>query len=35
MLVVGFTTANGRIVEIDAVGDPERMQQFDLVVLGD
>jgi RNA polymerase sigma factor (sigma-70 family) len=35
LLVVGFTIANGRIVEIDAVGDPERLQQFDLVVLGD
>jgi hypothetical protein len=31
--VVNVTIANGRIVEISAVGDPERLQQFDLRVL--
>jgi RNA polymerase sigma factor (sigma-70 family) len=33
LLVVTVTIANGRIVEISAVGDPERLQQFDLRVL--
>jgi RNA polymerase sigma factor (sigma-70 family) len=33
LLVVRFTIANGRIIEIDAVGNPERLEQFDLAVL--
>ena len=28
--VMGFTVRDGRIVEIDAIGDPERLRQFDL-----
>jgi RNA polymerase sigma factor (sigma-70 family) len=30
--VMGFTVANGKIVEIDAVADPERLRQLDLAV---
>jgi RNA polymerase sigma-70 factor (ECF subfamily) len=33
LMVVNVTIANGRIVEINAVGDPDRLQQFDLRVL--
>jgi RNA polymerase sigma-70 factor (ECF subfamily) len=35
LMVVNFTIANGRIVEIDAVADPERLQDFDLALLGE
>jgi RNA polymerase sigma-70 factor (ECF subfamily) len=31
--VMGFTVTNGRIVEIDAVGDPARLRELDLTVL--
>jgi RNA polymerase sigma-70 factor (ECF subfamily) len=31
--VMGFTVARGRIVEIDAFADPERLRQLDLAVL--
>ena len=33
--VMAFTVRNGKIVEIDALADPERLQQLDLTVLGD
>jgi RNA polymerase sigma factor (sigma-70 family) len=33
LMVVNVTIANGRIVEINAVGDPERLRNFDLSVL--
>ncbi|MFI6444133.1 sigma-70 family RNA polymerase sigma factor [Kitasatospora sp. NPDC050543] len=32
--VLGFTIANGRIVEIDILADPERLRGLDLAVLG-
>jgi RNA polymerase sigma-70 factor, ECF subfamily len=35
LLVLGFTIANAKIVEIDAVADPERLGQFELAVLGE
>jgi RNA polymerase sigma-70 factor (ECF subfamily) len=31
--VMGFTVVDGRIVEIDAIGDPERLATLDLTVL--
>jgi RNA polymerase sigma-70 factor (ECF subfamily) len=31
--VMGFTVADGRIVAIDALADPERLAQLDLTVL--
>jgi RNA polymerase sigma factor (sigma-70 family) len=33
--VMGFTVTGGKIVEIDAVSDPERLRQLDLAVLDD
>jgi RNA polymerase sigma-70 factor (ECF subfamily) len=33
--VLGFTVAGGRIVEIDAITDPERLRALDLAVLDD
>lgn len=33
--VMGFTVAGGRIVEIDALSDPQRLQRLDLAVLDD
>jgi RNA polymerase sigma-70 factor (ECF subfamily) len=33
--VMGFTVADGKIVAIDALADPERLHQLDLSVLGD
>ena len=33
--VMGFTVVGGRIVAIDALGDPERLAHLDLTVLGD
>jgi RNA polymerase sigma-70 factor, ECF subfamily len=33
LMVVNFTIADGKIVEINAVGDPGRLGQFDLAVL--
>jgi RNA polymerase sigma-70 factor (ECF subfamily) len=31
--VGGFTVANGKIVEIDILADPERLAQLDLAIL--
>jgi len=33
--VIGFTVSRGKIVEIDAVADPERLLRLDLSVLDD
>jgi RNA polymerase sigma-70 factor (ECF subfamily) len=33
--VLGFTVAGGRIVEIDALSDPARLERLDLTVLDD
>jgi RNA polymerase sigma-70 factor (ECF subfamily) len=33
--VMGFTVTDGKIVAIDALGDPERVRQLDLAVLDD
>jgi RNA polymerase sigma factor (sigma-70 family) len=33
--VIGFTVSRGKIVEIDAIVDPDRLRRFDLAVLGD
>lgn len=33
--VLGFTVARGKIVEIDAILDPERLRPLDLAVLGE
>ncbi len=33
--VGGFTVANGKIVEIDILADPERLVQLDLAILED
>jgi len=33
--VLGFTVRDGRVVELDVVGDPERLRQLDLSVLDD
>jgi RNA polymerase sigma factor (sigma-70 family) len=33
LMVVNFTIANGRIVELNAVGNPERLRDFDLRIL--
>jgi RNA polymerase sigma factor (sigma-70 family) len=35
LAVAGFTVANGRIVEIDLLADPERLRDLDLAVLDD
>jgi RNA polymerase sigma factor (sigma-70 family) len=35
IVVFGFTITRGKIAEIELVGDPERLSQFDLVVLAD
>jgi hypothetical protein len=32
-MVLVFTISRGKIVEIDAVADPERLRQLDLAVL--
>jgi RNA polymerase sigma-70 factor (ECF subfamily) len=34
-VVMGFTVSRGKIVEIDAIIDPERLGRLDLPVLGD
>jgi RNA polymerase sigma-70 factor, ECF subfamily len=34
-VVFGFAIARGKIVEIELVADPERLQQLDLAVLND
>ena len=31
--VLGFTVAGGKIVEIDAIGDPDRLERLDLAFL--
>jgi RNA polymerase sigma factor (sigma-70 family) len=33
--IMGFTVRNGKIVEIDAINDPERLSRLDLTVLDD
>ena len=33
LMVLGFTIRGGKIVEIDALADPERLRQLDLAVL--
>ncbi|HYS53142.1 MAG TPA: sigma-70 family RNA polymerase sigma factor [Thermoanaerobaculia bacterium] len=33
MMVLNFTVRRGKIVEIEAIGDPERLRQLDLAVL--
>jgi RNA polymerase sigma-70 factor (ECF subfamily) len=33
--VLGFTVRGGRIVELDVVADPDRLQRLDLSVLDD
>jgi hypothetical protein len=33
--VMGFTVAGGRIVEIDAIADPDRVRRIAATVLGD
>ncbi|MGH2392410.1 MAG: RNA polymerase subunit sigma-70, partial [Candidatus Limnocylindria bacterium] len=33
--VIGFTITNGKIVEMDILADPERLNRIDLTVLGD
>jgi ketosteroid isomerase-like protein len=32
---MGFTVADGRIVEIDAIADPDRVRRIAAAVLGD
>jgi RNA polymerase sigma-70 factor, ECF subfamily len=32
--VIGFTVSGGKIVEIDAIADPERLSRLDLATLG-
>jgi hypothetical protein len=32
---VGFTVSRGKIAEIYAIADPERLRRFDLAVLDD
>jgi hypothetical protein len=34
LLVLAFRIAGGKIVEIDVVGDPERLRKLDLAVIG-
>ena len=34
-VVFGFTITRGKIVEIDLVADPERIDQLDLAILND
>jgi RNA polymerase sigma factor (sigma-70 family) len=35
LMVLGFTISGGKIVEIDAIGDPEQLSQLDLALLDD
>jgi hypothetical protein len=35
MMVLDFTIVDGRIVAIDAIADPERVQELDLAMLDD
>jgi hypothetical protein len=32
MMVLSFTIRGAKIVAIDAIGDPERLRQFDLAI---
>jgi RNA polymerase sigma-70 factor (ECF subfamily) len=34
-VVFGFTIADGRVVEIELLADPERLRQLDLAILDD
>ena len=34
-MVLRFTIANGKIIEIEAVADPERLSHLDLAILND
>jgi len=34
-VVFGFTIADGRVVEIKLLADPERLRQLDLAILDD
>jgi RNA polymerase sigma-70 factor (ECF subfamily) len=34
-MALGFTVKRGKIVEIDAIADPERLRKLDLAVLDD
>ena len=33
--LMGFIVRRGKIVEIDAIADPERLRRLDLAILGD
>ena len=33
LLVLGFTISGEKIIEIDAIADPERLRRLDLAVL--
>jgi hypothetical protein len=33
--IFGFRIAQGKIVEIDLIADPERIREFEVVLLGD
>ena len=35
LMVLSFTISGGKIVEIDAIADPERVDQLDLALLDD
>jgi hypothetical protein len=35
MMVLEFTIVEGKIVAIDAIADPERLQELDLAILGE
>jgi RNA polymerase sigma-70 factor (ECF subfamily) len=35
LMVLGFTISDGKIVDIDAISDPERLSQLDLALLDD
>ncbi len=35
LMVLGFTISDGKIVQIDAIGDPEQLSQLDLTLLDD
>jgi RNA polymerase sigma-70 factor (ECF subfamily) len=35
LMVLGFTITRGKIVEIDAIADPERLRRLDLAILND
>ncbi len=33
--IMGFTVAEGKIIEIDAIADPDRVRRITTAVLGD